>query len=195
MEQLAALKAPLFQLALEQLNETERHVVLDLGAVSTEMLSLLGKYRCRVEIADLESDGGIERLGVEATPEELAALADSLLPVHRHDDALDLVFCWDLLNYLRPEAMNALMGAIAARARPGARVHALIVYSERSMPDRPGRFLPTEDWKLVNRAAAAAEIAAPRYSPELLGRIMRGFAIEHARLLANGMQEFLFRRT
>jgi len=36
-------------------------------------------------------------------------------------------------------------------------------------------------------------IAAPRYSPEDLGKSMGGFLIDRARLLSNGMQEFLFR--
>jgi hypothetical protein len=61
------------------------------------------------------------------------------------------------------------------------------------MPNCPGRYVPDADLKLINRAAPVPEIPAPRYSPELLGRLMRNFAIEHARLLANGMQEFLFR--
>jgi hypothetical protein len=85
------------------------------------------------------------------------------------------------------------MSVIAARARPGALAHALIVYSERSMPECPGRYLPAEESRLINRGAAAAEIAAPRYSPDDLRRIMGTFAIERAMLLGNGMQEFLFR--
>jgi len=189
----AALNAPLFRLLVDQLDTAGRHVILDLGAASTPMLSLLGRSRCRVEIADLASDDGIARMNAEAPADLLATTAESLLPQHGADDDVDLVFCWDMLNYLKPEAISALMSAIAARARPGALAHALIVYSERSMPDRPGRFVPTEDLKLVNRAVPGAMIEAPRYSPEFLGRIMGSFAIEHARLLANGMQEFLFR--
>lgn len=189
----AALNAPLFRLLADQLDTAERRIVLDLGAASTPMLSMLGRCRCRVEIADLSCDDGIGRLNLEAPAEGLTIIAESLLPEHRQEDAVDLVFCWDMLNYLKPEAISALMSAVARRARPDTLAHALIVYSERSMPDRPGRFVPTEDWKLVDHAAQAATIEAPRYSPEFLGRIMGGFAIESARLLANGMQEFLFR--
>jgi hypothetical protein len=54
--------------------------------------------------------------------------------------------------------------------------------------------MPAEGGVLVDQAGPSpATIEAPRYSPEFLGRIMRGVAIEHARLLANGMQEFVFR--
>jgi hypothetical protein len=193
MDKPAALNAPLFRLLVEQLDKAGRHIVLDLGAASTPMLSLLGRSCCRVEIADLACDDGIDRMNAEATTDALVTVAESLLPEHRSDDAVNLVFCWDMFNYLNPGAISALMSAIATRARPDTLAHALIVYSERSMPDRPGRFVPTEDLKLVNRAAPAVAIEAPRYSPEFLGRIMGRFSIESARLLANGMQEFLFR--
>jgi hypothetical protein len=193
IDQPAALNVPLFRQLVDELDASVHRVVLDLGAASTPMLEILGRCPCRVEIADIASFDGIERLNAEAAAEEIAAIAASLLPRHNPDRDIDLVFCWDLLNYLNQSAISALMNTIAARARPGTRVHALIVYSERSMPDRPGRYVPEEDKKLINHAASAPEIPAPRYSPELLGRIMGSFAIEHARLLANGMQEFLFR--
>jgi hypothetical protein len=193
MDKPAALNAPLFQQLIEQLDARGRSVILDLGAASTSMLSLLGRSRCLVEIADLGCDDAIDRLNAEVQPDARVTLAESLLPRHKAGADVDFVFCWDLLNYLRPEAITALMRAIIARARPGTRAHALIAYSDKTMTDRPGRFVPTEDLKLVNHSTPAPEIAAPRYSPEFLRRIMRGMEIEHARLLANGMQEFQFR--
>ena len=193
MDKPAALNAPLFQQLIEQLDARGRSVILDLGAASTPMLAVLGRSRCLVEIADLACDDAIERLNAEERPDMRVTLAESLLPRHQAGADVDFVFCWDILNYFKPEAITALMRAIVARARPGTRAHALIAYSDKTMPDRPGRFVPTEDLKLVNRTTPAAETAAPRYSPEYLRRIMRGLEIEHARLLANGMQEFLFR--
>jgi hypothetical protein len=194
MEKPEALKAPLFRLLAEQLDEAARLHVLDLGAASTPMLSLLGRSRCRVEIADLASDGGIGRMNEELPPGELGLVAESLLPRRGGpDEAIDIVLCWDLPNYLKPKSLSILMNAIGARARRGALAHALIVYSERTMPERPGRFVPTEDVMLVNRGAAGSEIPAPRYSPDDLRRVMGSFAIDRAMLLANGMQEFLFR--
>ena len=193
MDKPAALNAPLFQRLIEQLDARGRSVILDLGAASTPMLAVLGRSPCLVEIADMGCDDAIDRLNAEVRPDERVALAESLLPIHKAGADVDFVFCWDLLNYLIPDAITALMRVIVARARPGTRAHALIAYSDKTMPDRPGRFVPTEGLKLINRAVAVPEIPAPRYSPELLRRIMRGLEIEHARLLANGMQEFLFR--
>lgn len=194
MEKPSALKVPLFRLLVERLEAGGRHVILDLGPASTEVLSLLGRFRCRVEIADVAADDGLASLNTDEEDADLAARAESLLPgPPAGDDAFDLVLCWDIPNYLRPPALAALMNAIVARCRPGALAHTLIVYSERSMPARPGRYIPTEDLFLVSRGAAGSEIAAPRYSPDDLRRTMGGFGIDRAMLLANGMQEFLLR--
>jgi hypothetical protein len=193
MDKPAVLNAPLFQQLIEQFDTGVRSIILDLGAASTPMLAVLGRSPCLVEIADMAGDDAIDRLNSDVSPDARIALAESLLPQHDAGAEVDFVFCWDLLNYLKPDALSALTRAIVARARPGTRAHALIAYSDRSMPDRPGRFVPTEDLKLVNHAVPTSHTEAPQYSPEYLRRIMRGMEIEHARLLANGMQEFLFR--
>ena len=189
----AALHAPLFQDLVFGLEETDRHVVLDLGTASTEMLALLGRSRTRAEIVDLAHFGSIERLNTTEPGPELDVVANTLLPSAQPGDAVDLVFCWDLLNYLTLDALSALMEAIARRARPGALAHALIFYAERDMPASPGRYVPIAEGELSNLNPPSPRVAAPRYSPEDLANSMGGFSIDRARLLGNGMQEFLFR--
>ncbi len=189
----AALHAPLFQNLVANLDESERHVVLDLGAASTEMLALLGRARCRVEISDFVHYGGIDRLNKAEPGPELLQAAESVLPGRLPDDAVDIALCWDLPNYLSLDALSALMNTIGDRARPGALAHALIFYSEPDMREHPGRFIPTRDGELVDCSKTSAKVTAPRYSPEALGKHSGNFVIDRARLLSNGMQEFLFR--
>lgn len=189
----AALHAPLFQNLVGGLDATRRHVILDLGAASTEMLALLSRSRCRVEIADLAHFGGIDHLNTAAPGPAISEAAESVLPKRLANDAIDLVFCWDLPNYLTLDAVSGLMGAIGRRARPGALAHALIFYADRDMKEHPGRFVPTAAGELIDHSAPGRTIPAPRYSPEDLGKSISGFTIDRARLLSNGMQEFLFR--
>jgi hypothetical protein len=189
----AAFHAPLFHDLVKGLDETQRHVALDLGTASTEMLELLGRCRCRVEIVDLAYFGGIDQLSALETRAELATAADALVPDPWPGEPFDLVFCWDLPNYLTLDALSALMKAIASRARPGALAHALIVYAERQMGAQPGRYVPTAEAELIDTSTRQMSIDAPRYSPADLGDNVGGFVLDRARLLGNGMQEFLFR--
>ena len=188
-----AFRAPLFSDLVAGLEVDERHVVLDLGAASTEMLALLGRSRCRVEVADLAHFGGIDYLNTQEPGPDLVGAVDSWLPNGLSNEAIDLVFCWDLPNYLTLTALSALMAAIGQRALPGALAHAMIFYADRDMKAHPGRFVPTADGELIDLSGPGEAIAAPRYSPEDLGKNMGRFEIDRARLLGNGMQEFLFR--
>jgi hypothetical protein len=184
------LNAPLFASIFERLAEEDRCVVLDLGAARTETIAVFGGYRSRLEIADVAD--GLEELNAEPDPQMLRERAERLLP-SPGAEAANVILCWDLLNYLQRPALSALMNAVAERARPGAFVHALVVYASKKMSIRPGCFVPLDRQRLINLAPIQAERDAPRYSPEDLSRLMPSYTVERARLLRNGMQEFLFR--
>ncbi len=192
-EQPSTLKVPLFHSIMQRMDPEQRCVVLDLGAAQNELLELLGGYRCRIDIADI-ADGAIEALNAEPEHERLEEAAESWLPP-AHAEPADLVLCWDLLNYLEKPAMSALMARVAARARTGTVAHALIAYSARTMPMKPGRYVPVDEAHLANREppGAGPERDAPRYSPEDLKLALRDYKTERGVLLSNGMQEFLFR--
>jgi hypothetical protein len=188
--ELAPVNAPLFHRLVESLSEEQRSVVLDLGSVRAETVALLTPFRCRLEIADLA--GGLAALDEEPDRDLRREKAEALLPPARQEPT-DIVLCWDLLNYLQRPAIATLMECIAARMRPGAFAHALIVYSGTTMPARPSHFAPLADGRLIETVTTEVPRKAPRYSPEDLGKCMRGFRAESAMLLKNGMQEFLFR--
>jgi hypothetical protein len=180
----------LFHALVDRLGDGGRFVVLDLGSARTEVVRLLTQYRCRLEIADLAD--AVDALNAEEDPRKLRHLAESSLPTRRREST-DLVFCWDLINYLKRPALTAIMECIAIRSRPGTLAHALVYYSARRMPQRPSCFVPLDENRIANVGPPQPERDAPRYSPEDLALCMPRYAVDRARLLRNGMQEFLFR--
>ena len=132
---------------ISKLTEDRRWIVLDLGAARPQTIDLMSRFRCCLEIADLA--GAVGTLNAAPDPDELSERADALLP-KRGAEPIDVVLCWDFLNYLERASLTALMERIAARCRTGACVHALVVYSERSMQPEPGQFAPVDDAHLLN---------------------------------------------
>jgi hypothetical protein len=185
-----ALNAPLFHSLVDRLADGGRFVVLDLGAARTETVRLLGQYRCRLDIAELRD--AVDTLNAEESPRRLRELAEAALPARRREST-DLILCWDLINYLKRPALTAVMEAIAIRSRPGSLAHALVYYSARRMPQGPSCFVPLDEQRIANVGPPQPERDAPRYSPEDLAICMPRYAVDRARLLKNGMQEFLFR--
>lgn len=190
----AGFHAPLFEKIVTGHSEDVRRVVLDLGTASTELLALLARSPCRADIADLNFFGDVDRLNAAESLDECIEISERALPGSGAADELDVVFAWDLFNYLSRDALRGLMRVIGKRMRPGGVVHALVVYSEKTMTVTPGRYLPLSDSALVSAKPAQEFRDAPRYSPEDLLDALGGFEIHTARLLSNGMQEFLFRR-
>jgi len=186
----ATFKAPLFRSVTECLETGKRRVILDLCSARGQTIAFLNRYRCRLDIADLGD--GLDKLNAETDRGRLADLAESMLPA-RHYETTDIVLCWDLLNYLERPALTAVMAGVAARAATGTLVHALIVYADSHMPARPGNYAVLDDQQLCGLSSYTEERAAPRYSPEDLKKCLAGYVMDHAVLLSNGMQEFLFR--
>lgn len=184
------LNAPLFRRLVESLSEERRSVILDLGLVRPSLVNLLTPFRCRLDIADIAGD--LAGLDAETDPLLLPEKAENLLPAPRNEP-VDIVLCWDFLNYLKGPALGALMDRIAARMRPGAFAHALIVYSATRMPELPNGYAPLPDGRLIETISGGAQRNAPRYSSDDLRRYLRPYTSESVMLLKNGMQEYLFR--
>lgn len=186
-----SVRAPLFALALEPFEDERRRVVLDLGRARSGTIELFSGFRCRLDIADLPA-----RLADLPDPDEAAEVSrwlDELLPP-AGGERVDLVLCWNLLNYLSPPLIEALGTRLAERAAPGARLHALIEYSAKQMPARPLSFAPEGEEIGADPPEGADTITAPRYTPKALEKRLPGFSSERTMLLGNGMQEFLYRR-
>lgn len=183
------LNAPLFRALCDECGQRTHSVVLDLGPAQSGIIALLNRFACRLQIADLAEQ--LDALNGESDPAQLAAMARASLPAPGPAPA-DLILCWDLVNYLSREAFGALMDCVAERARPGAQVHMLVVYSASRMPARPSRYCPLPDQGLRRVPQSSEERAAPRYTPEDLSRCMHRYRHERAKLLQGGMQEFVF---
>jgi hypothetical protein len=189
IEQAPTVRAPLFHTLMQRMADGQRWVVLDLGPARNETIALLGQFRCRLDIADLAAD--LDQLDATLDVTTLQQRVQALLP-QRASEAADIVLCWDLFNYLPRPVLAAVLGAVAARMRPGASGHALIAYSNRDVPDRPGRFFPVDAERLANSIGHATRPAI-RHLPEDLKGCLPGLTIERGVLLANGMREYLFR--
>lgn len=189
------MRVPLLNALAERLQDGRRWVILDFGPARSGTIAFCNRFRCRLEVADLARDLGT--LNSAAEPAEIARRAEAVLPPR--GDRVDLVLCWDLLNYLQRPALAALMDRVAARTRAGTLVHALIVYSAVRMPAIPCSCVPVFDpdsgdaVRLLGPPGTTGERDAPRYTPDDLRRCLPAYRLDRGTLLSNGMQELMFR--
>ncbi len=183
------LGVPAFHHLVEVLEKTpeRKYEILDLGPASGNHVAFFSRFRCRFHIGSLE----------ETLPEWLQKDEEApppepprLLPL-AEGVRLDLILCWELLNYLDEYGLARLADHLQSRTAPGAWLHAF-VHTKATMPAAPGRFrllAPDRmEWVRDDRET----VPAPRYPRRTLERLMPGLTVRQSRLLRNGLQEYLF---
>lgn len=185
------VRCPLFESIIERFDVERRIVVCDLGAARRGTVALFGEFRCRLEILALPDL--LAPLKACESPREAEELVRDRVP-SGSDEPIDAMLCWNLLNYLSPELIAAVMAVLAGRLASGGFAHALIEYSSLQMPARPGVISPNGAGQLLIESDDDNLCPAPRYSLGALEKCLSGLKSERAMLLGNGMQEYLFRR-
>ena len=162
--------------------------VLDLGPAIGANVEYLSEFGCRLSIQDLyltrtsAVDG--EELGTEFF-EQLVPAPDG--------PQYDVVFAWDLFNYLSRKELGRLTARLRQTCKPGAQVLALI-WIHKSIPAQPIRFRFRGKDQLVYDRRTSLERPGPRFQPAEINQLMSGFQVDRSFLLRHGIQEYLFVR-
>jgi len=170
----------------------ERRVVLDLGEPHAETVSFFSGFRVRLGIASLIP--ALAGLDAEEDEARLRRYLETLLP-DRLAGGAQVVLAWDLLNYLQPRVITALMARLGELLPRGALVHGFVAYGIKTLPVKPRVLVLRPDgWLATMPERDTATRPAPRYTTGELQRLMPAFRVDRAILLRDGMQEYLFRR-
>lgn len=165
--------------------------VLDLGPAVGSNVEFLSQFGCKLYIEDLYAalstrtpSGEGDLAGPEFFAEFLA------LP---EDTQFDVVFAWDLLNYLHRKELVHFAGHLRRFCPPGARLLAFISILKQ-MPAQPFRFRIRDEQTLIYERRTAGERPSPRLAPLEITDVFKGFHVDRSFLLRHGIQEFLLVR-
>lgn len=166
--------------------------VLDLGAPAESNVAFFSTHPCKVYLEDFHRSFIVPRASQRPDDDEDldAAIRDAL---SFGDSArFDLVLAWDLVCYMEPGTIEALMARIARSCHAGTLLF-LTVPTRSMIPSTPARISISHRGRMQYvRASNGQSIANPRFSPVALESMMPGFRLLHSFLLGGEMQEFLF---
>lgn len=162
------------------------HRVLDLGPALGINLDVYSRFARSVRFADLSQGWRTEGLAGANPSVQLPEALDRLVGVG--EEPVDLVFLWDLLNYLDRAGCGALLGAIARVSREGTRMFA-VVWAGRTMPAAPLRVEIVDEGTLRYRTASVEMVPCPSLAPAEVERRILPFRVERAVLLRHGLRE------
>ncbi|MEA2602790.1 MAG: hypothetical protein QOF89_3782 [Acidobacteriota bacterium] len=162
--------------------------VLDLGSAVGSNVEFLSQFGCKLYIEDLyaalstrKPSGEGELAGPEFFAEFLAVPDET---------RFDVVFAWDLFNYLHRKELIHFAKQLRHHCNPGARVLALMSIL-KTMPAQPYRFKIQDEQHLIYEPRTGSERPSPRYAPAEMTDTFKGFRVDRSFLLRHGIQEFL----
>jgi len=183
-------RSPALEILLRHLQTQRKHYVLDLGPACGSNVEFLARFGCKLYIADL-LDGAFPGTRVASEPPRAGREVHDRLPVAREDAQFDVILAWDLFNYIRSDALQALCGRLRQLRRQGGVLFALISTRSR-IPAEPMRFRIVDDRHLSYEVSSLATRRSPRYVSSEMERLLPGFRVTRSFLLRNGMQEYVF---
>jgi hypothetical protein len=167
--------------------------VLDLGpAVGANVEFLAGRFLCQLQVGDLYRSLASEAARFADPESDLADLFATALPAPP-GKGFDLVFAWDLLDYLTKPQIRALAAVLAERCRDGARLFAMLS-TAKEIPQTPGTYLFHGAESLLYRDRSRHTRPGPRYRPAEIDALTPGFTVDRTFLLRHGVQEYLLLR-
>lgn len=113
--------------------------VLNIGPALPETVSFFSGYRCKLHVADLYSELPL-RIPADGDDKGQADNGEETGLVHRLEEALglpagvqfDMVFLWDVLNFMSREAIAVLMDSLRPHLHPGSRAHCFAVHNSKT---------------------------------------------------------------
>ncbi|MBM3788762.1 MAG: class I SAM-dependent methyltransferase [Acidobacteria bacterium] len=175
---------------LQDMREDCRYSILDLGPALGTNVAFWSRFQCKLYFEDFYS--GLLEEQPQALEEESwdEPLLGRILPLPPGTE-FDVVLCWDLLNYLKQDHLQALIRYLTRFCRPGTSVFAML-WLTPEIPERPMRFRILDSEHMAYERESAATKPGSGYQPRDIGKLMHEFHAAGSFLLRHGVQEYLF---
>lgn len=166
--------------------------MLDLGPAIGRNVQYLGRFAPKIHIADLFAT--LKGFEARRDPDQsrFGKILDRDLPPPG-GPPIDLIFAWDLFNYLERPLLTLLSERLSGLCRRESLLLALIA-NKPQIPDSPTRFLIIDADTLRYESKSRSIRQAPQYKEPDLDRLMPSFEVETSFLLRNGIQEYVMAR-
>lgn len=165
---------------LEGVSEDRSHAVLDLGPAADSSLRVYSRFARWVRFADLTAPA--------ASREELAAAVNALpaQPARPYD----LLFAWDVLDWVDPKQRPHLVERMAELTSSDARLY-LVINEAGAAVRRPLRFALLDTDRMRFEPTGSPRPAMPPLLPRQVDRLLAPFRVVHAFTSNAGLREYV----
>lgn len=165
--------------------------LVDLGPVVGSNIAFLGeRIDCKIHVEDLYAD--LDRHALEERLEEFPAFLERRITLG--DGSVDAVLCWDIFDYLAPEAAAVLAREVMRVLRPGGTL--LGFFTGGGTDDRRyTKYVIEDEHHLGCRPYAAACSRSRVLQNRDIEDMFADLDLFSSVLLRSGVREVLFRKS
>ena len=166
--------------------------ILDLGGACASNIKYYSTISRKFHFEDLSS--AVAARAEKSSSSEASAVPSVLNEALslRSNQVFDMIFCWDILNYLAPEEIMQLGKKLAEHSHPETKLFLLLPVG-REITQLPIRFKVSEHDALTYEEHGSAKIKSPRYNKSDLKKLWPSFERKKSFLLKNGFEEHIYR--
>lgn len=189
-----AISSPVLFDLLNGLSKDERHEILDLLPANKEFINSFSSFCCKLylpgclqELCGMTSDK-------YDTANKLHRAFSRMLGLYKKRRAfLNVIFLWDLPNYLDKKVMAGLIEYLSQHMHEKVKLH-FYIHTRLQMPASPRVYSIMPDGKIWLENSSDDTIKSPQYFQEALQELLHPFKVKRSMLLSGGLQEYILER-
>jgi hypothetical protein len=186
-----AISSPILFDLLENLSTEEHHEILDLLPAKQGVIDLFSSFSCKLylpgcmqQLCEMSSDR------YDTVTKLNRAFTKNIGIYKKQKAALNLIFLWDLPNYLDKAVMKGLIEYLLQHARQKVKLH-LYIHTREYMPSSPGVYSIMPEGKIWLENSSDTTVKSPLYFQEALQTLFHPFRVKRSIMLSSGLQEYI----
>lgn len=190
----AIINSPLLFEMLGSLPANKKHTILDISQANNSSLTFFSDYWCKLFINN--AINSIHKLNPELinTPHKWHRALVNAMGFYKKDKIeLDIIFLWDLVNYLEPDKLKGLIDYIHPQCTNNTCLH-IYIFNSELISEAPSNYQIQSNKKVaIYPQQHVNKINGPTYNLNDLNKMLSPFNLDHSVMLSSGVQEYIFR--
>lgn len=186
-----AISSPILFDLLNSLSKEEYHEILDILPANQGVIDSFSSLHCKLylpgclkELCAMTSDS------YDTTHKLQRAFTKTLGFYKKRSASLNVIFLWDLPNYLDKPVMRGLIEYLSHHMHENVKLH-LYIHTKQQMPAFPRGYSIMPEGKIWLENSDNATVKSPLYFQETLLTVFHPFKVKRSMLLSSGLQEYI----
>ncbi len=183
--------SPLLFDLLNSLSKDKYHEVLTLLPANQGVIDLFSRFHCKLYLPDCLQELCEMTSDRYDTATKLNRTFTKKIGIYKKQKAaLNLIFLWDLPNYLDKQVMKGLIEYLLQHVHKNVKLH-LYIHTREHMSSSPSVYSIMPGGKIWLENSANATVKSPLYFQEALQTLLHPFQIKRSMMLSSGLQEYI----